>query len=268
MTRALFFYNIGGAVQTFDEGESWSFSPAPRPHHGFIYVACDFVRIKYPSGKTVCFKKGNFIYIPKKLRYSISFHGTEKNRYSDLQVVFNVQDINGNEYYIADEAVLILEQTPNKVIENMLSITDSTLNLLYPTFPIRKEFFAMLDTVSNHLWLPELSTSGKSKVFPAVCYLDKHLCDNVSITSLAKMCMLNESTFRREFKAATGKSPVQYKAEMRINKAKELIRCTPEIPTAALVEQLGFYDASYFYKTFYKTTGMTLKEYRDKFKGQ
>ncbi len=266
MTRALFFYNIGASEQTFKDGEGWSFLPAPRPHHGFLYVACDKVEIKYTDGKTVYFKKGNFIYIPKNLYYSITFYGVEKNRYSDLQVVFELRDIDGNEYYLADEAICILDETPDKVIRNMLSIADSTLNLLYPSFPIRREFFAMLDTVSNRLWLPEITAEKSSKVFPAICYLDKHLRDNLSVTALAKMCMLNETTFRREFKAATGKSPVQYKTEIRIKKAKELIRYTPEIPTSALVEQLGFYDASYFYKAFYKTTGETLREYRDKYK--
>ena len=267
MQKALFFHNIGASAQTFNEGEGWSFLPAPRPHHGFLHIECDSVKIKYSNGKTVCFNKGNFIYIPKNLSYSITFYGTPKNKYSDLQVVFDVRDINGNEYYLADEAVCILEETPEKVICNLLSIADSTLNLLYPSFPIRKEFFAMLDTVSNRLWLPEL-TNKKSKVFPAICYLDKHLCNNISITALAKMCMLNEATFRKEFKAETGKSPIEYKTDMRIKKAKELIRYTPEIPTATLVEQLGFYDASYFYKTFYKVTGKTLKDYRESCKGQ
>lgn len=266
MTRALFFYNIGGSEQTFKEGESWSFLPAPRPHHGFLYIACDYVEIHYTNEKRVRFQKGNFIYIPKNLYYSISFHGVPKNSYSDLQVVFELRDLDGNEYYLADEAICILDETPAKVIQNIRSIADSTINLLYPSFPIRKEFFAMLDTVSNRLWLPEINERKNNKIFPALYYLDKHLRDNVSITALAKMCMLNETTFRREFRAVTGMSPVEYKLNIRIKKAMELIKYTPEIPTSQLVEQLGFYDASYFYKSFYKITGKTLKEYRNEYK--
>ncbi len=266
MTKSLFFHNIGGTEQFFEDGQGWSFMPVPRPHHGFLYIACDKVEIKYQNGKTVFFKKGNFVYIPKNLCYTITFYGNKKNTYSDLQVVFNILDIDSNEYYLADEAVCILEETPQKVVQNMLSIADSTVNLLYPSFPIRKEFFAMLDTVSGRLWLPEIAEGNNSKVFPAICYLDKHLRDNVSITALAKMCMLNETTFRREFKNATGKSPVQYKTEIRIKKAKELISCTPEILTSEIVEQLGFYDASYFYKAFFKVTGETIKEYRERCK--
>ena len=233
MTRALFFYNIGASEQTFKDGEGWNFLPAPRPHHGFLYVACDRVEIKYIDGKTVSFKNGNFIYIPKNLYYSITFYGVEENKYSDLQVVFELRDMDGNEYYLADEPICVLEETPPKVIQNML---------------------------------PEITAEKSSKVFPAICYLDKHLRDNLSVTALAKMCMMNDTAFRREFKTATGKTPVQYKTDIRIKKAKELIRYTPEIPTSALVEQLGFYDASYFYKAFYKTTGETLKEYREKYK--
>lgn len=266
MTRALFFFHIGASVQTFAEGDGWSFLSRPRPHHGLMYVACAWVQITYRDGKTMRFQKGNFLYIPKDLCYSITFYGTEKNTYSDLQVVFEVHDVEGREYFLADEPICLLEDTPEKVIRNLLSIADSTVNLLYPSFPIRKEFFAMLDTVSSHLWLPEMTDEKNSKVFPAIYYMDKHLCDNIPISALAKMCMLNETSFRREFKAVTGMSPVQYKMDIRIKKAKELIRYRPEISTSELVEQLGFHDASYFYKAFFKTTGETVKEYRDKCK--
>lgn len=266
MTRGLAFFYTTGIKQTFDESEQHDFSVTPRPNHGFLYVHCDSVCYTMKNGEKYTFQKGNFLYIPKGINYTVQFSGTEKGSYTDLQITFHLVDKRGNEYFMSDEPICLLQSTPDKVISCMQTIAEATVNLMYPTFPIGKAFGEMLETVANRLWLPEMTDGKRSGVFPALYYLDKHLADDVSVTDLAKMCMLNETTFRREFHAATGMSPVQYKMDIRIRKAKELIRYSPEIPTDEIVEQLGFHDASYFYKTFSKVAGETVKQYRKRHK--
>lgn len=262
MTRGLAFYYTSGIRQTFDEHERRDFAVTPRPYHGLLYVQCDSIRYTVKGGKTYTFQKGNFLYIPKGINYTVQFFGTAEGSYTDLQVAFRLVNIKGDEYFMADEPICLLENTPEKVIVCMQEIADATVSLMYPTFPIMRAFGAMLETVANHMWLPEMNEGKHSRVFPALYYLDKHLADDISVTDLAKMCMLNETSFRREFRAATHMTPVQYKTELRIRKAKEMIRYSPEIATEDLVEQLGFHDASYFYKTFTKTVGETVKQYR------
>ena len=172
----------------------------------------------------------------------------------------------GDEYYISDVPTILLEKTPDSIIKNILDIADASVNLVYPTFPIAKAFAEMLETVSKQMWLPDIKNDSSKKVFPAIYYLDKHLNDEISISSLAKMCMMSETAFRRAFTETTGFSPVQYKIQLRIKKAKELIRYSPDISTDMLVEELGFTDSSYFYKMFEKVSGETLKQYRKRYK--
>ena len=266
MTRGLAFFYVTGIRQTFDEKEMHGFSVAPRPNHCFLYVHCDAVRYTMKDGRVFTFEKGNFLYVPMGINYSVQFFGTEKNSYSDLQITFRLVNIKGDEYFLADEPICLLPQTPSKAVALMQTIADATVNLTYPSFPIKRAMGELLETVANRMWMPEMTDGEHSKVFPALYYLDKHLADDISVTDLAKMCMLNETTFRREFHAATGMSPVQYKTDLRIRKAKELIRYSPDIHTDKIVEQLGFHDASYFYKTFFKVTDETVKQYRKRYK--
>ena len=42
-----------------------------------------YVEINCTNGKSTRFQKGNFIYIPKNLCYTISFHGVQKNTCSE-----------------------------------------------------------------------------------------------------------------------------------------------------------------------------------------
>lgn len=262
MQRGLAFFNITGIVQKFGEETFSTFLKEKRRRHGLIYVNCAQITVTLPDGRAFFFARHSLFYLPKYANYSISFSGTDENDCSDVQITFNLQAPDGTEYFFAAEPTLLLEETPAKVVNNMFQIANYSISLCYPTFPISRAFGEMMETVSNHLWLPELSDIRRSRVFPAVCYLDKHIEENISVAQLAKMCVMNENRFRFEFKRDTGKTPVQYKLENKIGKAKELIQITPDIPTQRLVESLGFFDDSYFYKTFYKVTGMTLKAYR------
>ena len=262
MTRGLAFFYVTGFIKY----EMRDFLTVPRKSHCFIYVSCDRIELTTEDGKEYAFKKGSFLYLPLGLRYSAKAYGIEKDGYACLLVSFRLMNEQNDEYYISDDPTLLLKKTPDSIIKNMLDIADASVNLVYPTFPIAKTFAEMLETVSKQMWLPDIKKDGNNKVLPAIYYLDKHLNDDVPISALAKMCMMSETAFRRSFTETTGFSPAQYKIQLRIKKAKELIRYSPDIPTDMLVEELGFTDSSYFYKIFEKVSGETLKQYRKRYK--
>lgn len=262
MTRGLAFFYVTGFIK-YDMRD---FLTSPRKNHCFIYVSCERIVLTLEGDKEYEFKKGSFLYLPIGVRYRAEAFDVEKGGYASLLVSFKLLNEQGDEYYISDGPTLLLEKTPESIIKNMLDIADASVNLVYPTFPIAKSFAEMLETVSKQMWLPNIKNDGNKKVFPAIYYLDKHLKDDITISSLAKMCMMSETAFRRAFLEATGFSPARYKVQLRIKKAKELIRYSPDISTDMLVEELGFTDASYFYKIFEKVSGETLKQYRKKYK--
>lgn len=262
MTRGLAFFYVTGFIKY----EMRDFLTAPRKSHCFIYVSCERIVFTLDGGKEYEFKKGSFLYLPLGIRYCAKAYGVEKDGYACLLVSFRLMNEQNDEYYISDDPTLLLERTPDSIIKNMLDIADASVNLVYPTFPIAKTFAEMLETVSKQLWLPDIKKESSNKVLPAIYYLDKHLKDEIPVSSLAKMCMMSETAFRRAFSEATGVPPAQYKLHLRIKKAKELIRYFPDISTDMLVEELGFTDSSYFYKVFEKVSGETLKQYRKKYK--
>ena len=262
MTRGLAFFYVTGFIK-YEMRDFWA---SPRKSHCFIYVSCESVVFILDNGNEYEFKKGSFLYLPCGIRYTAKAYGTRKGGYACLLVSFRLMNEQGDEYYISDEPALLLEKTPESVVERMLEIADYSVNLVYPTFPISKSFAEMLETVSKQMWMPNIKNDGSDKVLPAMYYLDKHLNDEIPVSALAKMCMMSETAFRRAFLKTTGFSPVQYKLQLRIKKAKELIRYSPDISTDMLVEELGFTDSSYFYKVFEKVSGETLKQYRKRYK--
>ncbi|MBQ4151366.1 MAG: helix-turn-helix transcriptional regulator [Clostridia bacterium] len=263
--RNISFTNIYGLNQTWVEYKKWSCMGDPRASHGFMYIFNATVSITCKnSSKPQVFHKGDLLYIPKNSEYVIEFQDV-KGTITNVLINFDICDTDGSDYCIEDEIKCIAKNIPTKITDSMLTISHLSTNLANPTVPVTKAFYEMIDKLINHLLAIRLHATEKDSVLPAIIYMDSHILDDVPVPQLAQMCLLNESAFRKAFKAHTGMNPVQYKMMVKINKAKMLLSGAAEIPIETVAESLGFYDNAYFHKVFVKCTGQTPKQYRDSF---
>lgn len=75
---------------------------------------------------------------------------------------------------------------------------------------------------------------------------------------------LNPRTFARRFKAATGRAPIDYVVEMRIEEAKQGLE-TSDSPIDDLAFSVGYQDPAAFRRMFRKIAGMTPQDYRRRY---
>jgi len=78
---------------------------------------------------------------------------------------------------------------------------------------------------------------------------------------LAEKLSVNYSVFRKTFKKYTGFAPGQYIAEIKVNKAKELLSGTRQ-SVKQIAYDLGFENQDYFVTLFKKRTGKRPSEFR------
>lgn len=252
---------VCGQAQIWSEAEcTYSFLGNPRSDHGFMYICCDGVHIRYKNGTEDSFSRGDLLYIPKYCEYYITFLGTVQP-FSDLLVNFDIRNTAGDEFCLSDKITCLTNDVPAGIIRYMQQIADVSTNLKHPCIRVSALFYELLGKLINRISLPDLN-DDTSVVYPAVLYLDNHVRDDVPVPALAKMCLLSESTFRKEFKAYTGMTPIQYRTHIKISKAQQLLRSTTEISVREIAESLGFLDNTYFYKMFTKITGKTPNQYR------
>lgn len=95
----------------------------------------------------------------------------------------------------------------------------------------------------------------------ALAFIEKNYCYDLSLEEVAQQAHFNPSYFSSYFKKYTGMSLINYLMELRLKRAKELLK-NPEIRIREITNELGFHDTRYFARIFKKITGVTPSEYR------
>ncbi|HEY5583052.1 MAG TPA: response regulator [Ruminiclostridium sp.] len=96
----------------------------------------------------------------------------------------------------------------------------------------------------------------------AIDYIHDHYNEQVTLNEVAENVYVSTFYISRMFKKELGKSFIDYINEVRIEKAKELLKDV-KYKTYEVAELVGISDPHYFSKIFKKYTGMTPSEYKE-----
>lgn len=93
-------------------------------------------------------------------------------------------------------------------------------------------------------------------------YIEQHYSDpDISLHVVASRVGHSPSHFCTVFSEATGRTFKAYLTELRMKRAKELLR-TSSLRTAEISDQVGYNDPHYFSLVFRKSTGLSPREFR------
>ena len=95
--------------------------------------------------------------------------------------------------------------------------------------------------------------------------IEKDPFNDISIEEIASMCNISSGSFRRIFRKYLGKSPIQYRTDLRI-KTMQFMLENSDLTIENMSELLGINNAPYIYKMFKKSVGLSPGEYRNKYK--
>ncbi|WP_286272515.1 GlxA family transcriptional regulator [Thalassotalea hakodatensis] len=95
-------------------------------------------------------------------------------------------------------------------------------------------------------------------------YIESHYQQDISIEALAERVGLGSRTFKRRFKQATSENPLTYLQRIRVEQAKLKLENSTE-SINKIIWSVGYEDISSFRQLFKRFTGLTPKDYRQKF---
>ena len=99
------------------------------------------------------------------------------------------------------------------------------------------------------------------EVREALAYLHKHFAHGVTISDVVAHVGVSQSTLRRRFVLALGRSPREELIRMQLGRVEELLRDT-DLPLSRIAEMAGFNYPECMMKLFKRKTGMTPSDFR------
>ncbi|MDO5713669.1 MAG: AraC family transcriptional regulator [Tissierellia bacterium] len=124
----------------------------------------------------------------------------------------------------------------------------------------------------NELTIPQSFVQNQDIFFPAHqiktvkqihAYILNHMDQEIIFGELVPCYDIGYTLFNKVFKAIYGKSPYQYLKNLRIGKAKKMLRHT-DFSVMEIANRVGYNNASKFAHAFQKIAGTTPHQYRKK----
>ena len=239
-------------IQTVERpcGYSHSFRNG-RKKHGFIYTVSGRMQnlFQTPDVRELSVGAGELIFVPKGTVYT----GTYAEEDTKIKMIqFDILEGELPAYLAVPVKIEIPEAFDR--IKPLFDLAESNLS----THP-----FYYLSCIYMLLWQIDESAAGIPRKFrklqPAVTALSDFCERNEPVAYYASLCDMSEVTFRRLFRECMGRSPIEYRNDARLAKARIRLQ-SGEYNVTETAEACGFSNLSFFIRLYKKRFGHTPKQ--------
>ncbi len=227
--------NIGFVSVIRDKDYTFEYKNG-KDRYSLIYVENGVLKYDFKY-KKITVNKGDVIFVPKNIPYKTKYL---KNNTTIKILLFDITKNNSPflfEKYFVDNSPEFYQ------IFNSL------------TSPKVNNVFYLKSKLYEILYLLQKKNYGAPKKYqgitPAIKEIHDNYQENHKILYYAQICKMSESNFRKLFKEYTGKSPIEYRNDIRISMFEKLME-SREFTVSEAAYLVGFNNMSFFYETYNK----------------
>lgn len=223
-----------------------------RLYHSFLFLKSGQYQITF-SGSRIDAKDGDLLFFPKGSVHSIELLSDSAEC---IQVEFDI-----NNYELPGEKrpmLLNADEGSRELLEKIVCLYEKNDRIAFveALAYLHKVFADSLEQLVHF-------TAQNSCIRPAVRYIEQNLNTPIDVENLAQLCSMSASQMRRLFKKEYQLTPVAFRNNLRMDKAKFMLyHGYNNISETARV--LGFDNVYAFSNMFKKHTGVSPTEYINK----
>ena len=224
-----------------------------RPSHGLALHLGGDKDYHFSDGRVVSVSENTVIYLPKGSTYYVKARSSGDCYAINFQISENV----------CFEPFSVSVRATNDFLHYFKSAKKSweAKDTGYK-MRCKAELYNIIVGLQTEYHTSYVPKSRFSVIEPAVNYINgSYTKELLSISSLAKMCDITPEYFRRIFKERFGNSPISYINDMKISRARELLR-SGMYSVSEAAELSGYTDLSHFSREFKKAVGVSPSEYQ------
>ena len=236
---------------------------APRPNSGLFIVCTDIHAKYYEKGMPpITATRGDVIYIPKGAHYHAEVLDGKDDLIDTYTLNFNLYDDKGTEILLADH-ICHLVSRQDDLFANLTAAVSSAFHQAEPRNYLRLQaaLYRLLDALA-------VTAEEQSAIYypirSGIEALRSEWNQNRKVEEYAELCGVGPAYFFRCFRRWSGKSPIQYRNEIRLSNAEAMLRHS-DIQINEIARTVGFTDAFYFCRLFTKAYGLSPSRYRAAF---
>lgn len=121
-------------------------------------------------------------------------------------------------------------------------------------------FQELMGIMLEHNWPFSRNTGDIPAVEKTIRYLEENYSSQITVKQLAEQAQLPAWQYSALFKTLTGKKPLDYLNQVRIDRSKEWL-LSMNAPLREIACKVGFADEYYYNRRFRQFTGMTPRQY-------
>ncbi len=207
---------------------------------------------------TLILPEGSLFYIPDGARYHALYTGTPEIKQYCFHIIQRKFDLSEDTYHPAQRIDALSTPETGALFRNIYELfaTEDRLRQI-EGLGLYYGFYAKLLPLLQAVPFVQYSRCVRE----AVGYIETHYQKEFSMETLAAACYVSPSTLFHRFKKELGSSPVQFRNQIRIEKATADLR-NPDLSIQQIALQNGFRSATYFFEVFKNHSGLTPTEYR------
>ena len=270
-------------IDKYSFGRTWTYPESAIPYNMLRYIidgSAEFV----VDGETVIVRKGQVSYIPEgcwlsckaledtfafySIRFTTSVFYVGANflrEYYNFPLVMDVGE--GIEPYFSDIYKWVRTDKKSKsfhVRGALDTLIASLIDILNSDEPddVKAEINGLeynLEQIRKRVKKSTVQTDPRIQT--VIDYIMLNPTEEYTSDKLSGMAEVAETTFRRLFKEATGKTATEFIRQVRLTTAARLLLVSND-PVNCIAHDVGFEDANHFTRVFKQAFGMTPGRYR------
>ena len=220
-----------------------------------LHLVTEGERIYKIDGKTIFVPCGNIILIPDNTEYQTVSLAKNAQKVSGIGICFDMVDQQGNKIQLKKDVYTEFCIDTLHPLERFNMLSQLYHSPLTPVFTLKSALSKLLHDLCSSVFTEQKELSA---IKPALDFIAEHYTKNLPIKTYSDKCNMSESNFRKKFCKCTGMSPIEYRNELRFEKARQLY--VSNMGMQQIAEEVGFFDAHYLAKLYKKAKGTTIKK--------
>lgn len=241
--------------------------PVDRP---FGYPAFQWIQTIRGSGELII-ERASFV-VPES--HGMLLYPDEMHRYHALEepwyvnwITFSGHDVEGVLHHLDILQTEVLSVSAPEIIAETIHAALRTLKSRNPLHGIDASVFAyqFLMDLLKYVQPGGQDSHGTntSRLADAFQLIENEIHRQIAIEELAATVGVTEQYFCQIFKNVTGKRPVEYINQRRVERAKEILLREPDTCVRDVGARVGLESSSYFATVFRKCANMSPRQFRE-----